>query len=395
MFPDEWGSTVLASGLHENAVAGAAQNGEVTAANPLVDASVAVEPEISTDEAKKLPAGGHTDVYRIFKPSGFGGGGTAKITLLFSPSPLTYRRHGVRKFFESYADRILINVPGVEKTDAIYATVGRKHPWGVGITKTIIDDLFSKVGLGGTPWQIDVMSGYSTGFRGLNGTINNSVNPLNTGSKPGLLDLSKVTMVVYNDAFYIGDEHPPGECTWRALTTLDTATGKNVRVGVYDVTDGTPHKPEHLALHKKLGGVFNTTSGARFAIIDVRSSTEAMFGLMFARMLDAAIKDKYCPANVLPTSLQNLITSIAGIPRGSFRSPIPASFRRFSTSSTELTAWGKANAKDVAAFDTSKRTDVWKTRVLPYNLMGWQPRGIDSMLHDGYIPEFGWELLAG
>lgn len=400
MFPDEWGQRIE-RGLHENLYAGASFNGRVEATNPLFDPTLAIEPDLSPTEMARLAAlvkrtqqNGSAqsppppelplEDYWIFKPPSFGAAENVKVTLLFNPTSGTYSRHGLRKYFDGFADRVLINIPGIEKAWDNARTVGKA--WGNGITATIIDQLFAQVGLGDVPWQVDVVGCYSTGFRGFNATINNFA------SQPALLDLSKVTMAIIYDAFYIGDEHPPSNCTWRAINALNDVTGGVVKVAAYDVTGGgTPKAAIHRKLHADLGNLLDV----RFEMVNLSRLTGAVYGLIFARMLEAAIADGYFTARVLPTPMQNLIAALE--PRGSFASPMAPTFRTPPASKKPFETWARDNAADVAAVTDAMREDLRVSRISSdlYNLMGWGPGRVDSILHDGFIPDFGWELLTG
>lgn len=116
-----------------------------------------------------------------------------KISVLFCVGT-EYNRHGLRSFFEPRTDRVLITVPGIEAD----ASTGNRA-WGIGITSDMINQLFFAAS---TPsiankWVVDIIAGYSTGYRGVNGTINNA-----------LLPISSISRVIFYDALYFGDEPP-------------------------------------------------------------------------------------------------------------------------------------------------------------------------------------------
>jgi len=198
--------------------------------NPLLEPSIAATLELTDAEIKKLDQGGkHLDEYKIFVPPSFGGG-PAKISLLFAVGT-EMGRHGLRTFFDGLADRILIAIPGIEVNwGFVKKSVGRA--WGVGIDKSIIDDLLGAAGVSSVSWRVDVLACYSTGYRGLNGTINNFAR------KTGTLDLTHVSTLAVYDALYRGDQPSPGANTERALAALETATASAVSVAVYEVTTG-------------------------------------------------------------------------------------------------------------------------------------------------------------
>jgi hypothetical protein len=114
----------------------------------------------------------------------------AKVTLLFCVGA-EINRHGLRSFFADSPDRVLITVPGVE----VDTTRGLLKPWGVGITTEQIRQLLADAGVPNMEPEVRIIACYSTGYRGLNGTINNS-----------LIPLDKVERIIFYDALYRGDE---------------------------------------------------------------------------------------------------------------------------------------------------------------------------------------------
>ena len=116
---------------------------------------------------------------------------TAKVAVFFGvgPEPNLF---GLRSFFSPTITPVLVGVPGFESgwTDVPKA-------WGVGISKAIIRQLLDDAGFTGVKFQVEVMAGYSTGYRGLNLTTINK-----------LVDLAPMKRFVYLDAFYLHDDHP-------------------------------------------------------------------------------------------------------------------------------------------------------------------------------------------
>jgi hypothetical protein len=168
-----------------------------------------------------------------------------KVSVLFCVGT-EYNRHGLRTFFAGLTDRVLITVPGIE---AVPAT--GNLAWGIGITPDMINQLFVAAGTPSiTNWVVDTIAGYSTGYRGVNGTVNNA-----------LLELSSVRRMIFYDALYWGDEPPlpPGVSapqtppnvspppatsarnTWRMLAAV-RAANPAVDLVTYEVTEpgGTP-----------------------------------------------------------------------------------------------------------------------------------------------------------
>jgi len=116
---------------------------------------------------------------------------TARVAVFFGvgPEPNLF---GLRSYFSPTVTPVLVGVPGVESG---WDDVGKA--WGIGISTTIIRQLLDDAGLTGLPFQVEVMAGYSTGYRGLNLTAINK-----------LVDLAHLARFVYLDAFYWHDDHP-------------------------------------------------------------------------------------------------------------------------------------------------------------------------------------------
>lgn len=388
-FPDEWGSTVLSTALHQNKYATVGKTAELQRRNPLTDPSIASTSELTAAELQKIDqyvSGTYLNSYKIFVPPGFGGG-SAKISLLFAVGT-EMMRHGLRKFFDGFSDRILVVISGIIEGAWKMVQDTVKHAWGVGITTNIINDLLAAAGVSGVSWEVDVVACYSTGYRGLNGTINNFA------TQPGKLDLTHVSMVVVYDALYRGDAPLPGNNTQRALGALESVTSSRVSVAVYEVTmAGTPRENSDTVVSQSW---LQKTFGSRYALINLKKHGIALSGLIYARMFDAAVKDGYLAANTLPSQLQNLMSALP--PRSQVCSPMPASFRRLPGGADfmKLTDWEAAHDADLKALVGQQ--EVLRQGVISngrFLLMGWGPPAVGEIYHDGFIPEFGWELLAG
>jgi hypothetical protein len=127
-------------------------------------------------------------------------------------------------------DKALVLVSGRE--GGLAGAVG--HAWGGGITAAIIRKLFDRIGLTGVEFVVDVLAAFSTGYRGMIGTINNYATDTAT------LDLTHVRRVVVFDALYRGDEPAPGGNYKKALAAIDSATGNQVELIIYDLTQVEP-----------------------------------------------------------------------------------------------------------------------------------------------------------
>lgn len=387
-FPDCWGASLTSNGLHIDNFGTIGANATVPVPNPLLDPSVAKTLELTKGEIASLTAGS-TERERKGSYSLYAGPGLsspAKVTVLFAVGSEIIR-HGLRVFFSSFPNRALVIVPGIEAASTLGATVGRG--WGIGVTKAIIDELFASAGLAGTSWTIDVIAGYSTGYRGIIGTINNfGVSP------PTALDLTNVKNVILFDALYRGDKPAPGGNMLRALTTMNTLTGKTARLIVYEVTEGgTPRAAGDTRVPQAtLAALYS----GRYQLNNLKTQGTNLQALIYARMFDAAVKDGYFPASALPTPLQNLMKVLPR--RGLAASTLPmAPFRLFSPGgAVDLKTWGKTNATDIAAFSSS--AEPLRAAVIAnpaFNLMGWGVPSVGDVMHDGFIPEFGWEWLLG
>jgi hypothetical protein len=116
---------------------------------------------------------------------------TAKVAVFFGvgPEPNLF---GLRAYFSPTITPVLVGVSGFESG---WPDVPKA--WGVGISTAVIRRLLDDAGLTGLPFQVEVMAGYSTGYRGLNLTAINK-----------LVDLTHLKRFVYFDAFYWHDDHP-------------------------------------------------------------------------------------------------------------------------------------------------------------------------------------------
>jgi hypothetical protein len=382
-FPDEWGPTKTARRLHVNLFETQGKNGRITATNPLLDSSVATVTELTQSELTKLTTAGHDtkELYRIFVPAS--ASPPFDVTVLFAVGTEIVR-HGLRRFFDLFAKQVLVCVPGIEGGWSNAQSVGRA--WGVGITKRIIDDLLASAGFSGAAFTVKVLAAYSTGYRGIAGTINN-------WAGTPTLDLSSVRNVILYDALYRCDEPAPGKGTERALTKIDSVTSNKVRVVVYEVTSGgTPRNGDTRVPQAWLGKTFS----GRYGLTNLKPHSAGLFALIYARIFDAAVKDGYLALASLPTSLQNLIAVLPK--RGDVASALPpAPFRQLvSNSAVALADWAKQNATDVAA--VQKDLDRLRSKVIAdgrFQLMGWRPPAVGEILHDGFIQEFAWEFLLG
>jgi hypothetical protein len=223
------------SQIYENAIA---LSGQQDFPNPLIDASLALpEKPVSKkpvfadeDDQKKFDA---ISKYRIFVPTrlsddfnsfwSFAEKPKAKISLFFGVE-LEINSFGLRKFFDNTSS-VLITIP------SIYAARG------IGITTQMIRQLLDASGLKGIDFSVEVMAGYSGGYRGLNGTIINNI-----------VELKNLKRLIYLDAFYNHDDTPLPKSSHpfykkNTLWAIETALSKspNAELFIYGYTmSGTP-----------------------------------------------------------------------------------------------------------------------------------------------------------
>jgi hypothetical protein len=280
----------------------------------------------------------------------------AKVSLLFGVGP-EVNLLGLGHFFETSPDRVLIVVSGREA-----GWISPAAAWAIGITSQQIDALFTATHLAKQKWQVEIIAGYSTGYRGVNGTINNKLVPL-----------GELKTVILYDALYDGSEPSPGGNTQLMLKSL--AAG--VKVVVYDVTaPGTPHP-------------FEVKLPADAITVDLKTNRHSFYALVLARVLEKGVKDKYVKPAEVPPAIQNLINSVLPA-RGTLASS--AAKKAVATAGT-LDEWAALHP-DVATAGSDPVVNKAYAIIRDRLLMNWAMGAAGGMLHAGVIPEFGWEFLA-
>ncbi|HEX8110671.1 MAG TPA: hypothetical protein VF516_23225 [Kofleriaceae bacterium] len=336
--------------------------------NPLQDGSIALQLE---------PGGSiFTGQYTIFRPAGLDIGSTATEEIpvaLFGGPGAELNRHGLRAAFDRNGKAVLVTLPGRESSP---------H-FGYGITQAQLVALFRAVGLLGVP-RIRVLAGFSTGYRALNGIINNTKSKRTTapagtptGVNPGTgLDLTGVRKVIYFDAFYRGDEPAPGKNTERALKAIHAETGGSARLVIYEVTGGGTPSP--LAA--------TPPAGMPLTHINVKPSIEKFTALTLCRVIDMAIKDGYTdPAGVTKVGGKPVLDLLPKLPTRGTVGSAPGS------GTTDVTSWcTAAEARAAAAVGPKLITGL----IQPNKLVGWAPPNIAEFQHDAHLFEFSWEHLV-
>jgi len=319
---------------------------------------------------------------------------TVKLSILFgSPGPVM-NRHGLRHYFEGFKDRIFINTEGTEDDPR----------FGIGITLDMIDDLVAKAtgkAKGTVKVALDVLAAYSTGFRGMNGSI------LNIFNDP---ELKPVRKLIYYDCLYAHDKPAPGKNTLRTMERL-LALNPQLKIIIYELTGnvtassggvagGTPTKPDgsywtdfpkspNANPLSKTNTVttLNKIKGAPFA---------AFFTLATARLIDNAIKTGYFD--------EAFIRKKFGKGGNALMDAIKADLKSRGTyaSNQSLTPPGKtwfgqwtsaANVQAIAAVADTIRAQIISDA--KFKLLGWQPPDLGDMSHDSHMQEFAWEHMTG
>lgn len=304
----------------------------------------------------------------------------ARVSLFFGVGP-EFNFFGLRSYFSASDDCVLITVPGVE---AQWKGYGKA--WGIGITTQMIKDLLAAAGLPAIGFTVEVMAGYSTGYRGMNLTIINA-----------LVNLSALKRVVYFDAFFNHDDFPqppPAHAYHKRLTiwAVDTAVAAstNVVIAIYAYTHpgGVPRKAggsdpagplqaltkAHPANIRFLDFAF--THGGKPAIADTLEK------ICHARLVQAAlgdyIEDKDVSADVLA-----LVRALPA--RGSLGVLARSGF-------TDLYAWvlAKPQSDALAAFSVTRAFSLITTHKL---LGDWTTSDRFEFRHRDFIQEIGKESL--
>jgi len=348
--------------------------------DPRVDSTL-VQPELIPKSRAVLPG----ESYWLFVPDAFEKAvkealakkqppPTARVSVLFGVG-LEVNRHGLRSFFADTDDRILIEVGGVE---SVPEATG---PWGMGITDGMVKNLLYEALGSNVTAEVEILAAYSTGYRGLNGTINNS-----------LLNLTNVKKMIFFDCLYRGDgpkppkgavmppkRHPGAPAssafnTWRAIHAVTTAS-PSCQVVVYDVTPGgTPTFSD--------GARMVDIPGATF--IKLKPLNVVLKAIILARLMDNGIKDGYFDAARVPAGIRGLIPLLPK--RGTLSSGSSAK-----TPGT-IGHWAAENAAKISRSVSGFAGAMKLART--HRLMGWATPDTEFG-HDGFLPEFGWEHLAG
>ncbi len=370
--------------------------------NPLSDPAIATT-LLETNQNLATPAEFTKERhYSIYVPSQFatafanaptGNKPAARIALFFGVGPeiLLFR---LREFFASEVASVLITIPGVES-----GWTGITSAFGYGITTQIIQKLLSDAGLGAVGeigFSVEVMAGYSTGYRGVNQTIINQ-----------LVDLSNLTRLIYLDAWYHHDDHPlaPSSSPYFKKNTLwavDTALGKSssAKLVIYGFTGGhtasgggvprtNPNQANRNAPNppKEPIAPLITKYPSRVSFVDFEYSfnnkppiDDQLERICLARLVQLGTGGPYQQAAV-PAALSSLISALPD--RGSFGTLGLSGF-------TDLYGWVSANNGAISGFDETAAMGMITQFQL---LQTWTTPSLYEMRHRMFVLELGKEPL--
>lgn len=393
-YPDEASTFVTARGLHHNKFAFTGVYKSARLPNPILSHEL-TPAELTAFQGTDWVERG----YEVYVAPGTSAATPVKVTLFFAVGT-ELRRFGLRSLFQQ-PGRVLIRVPGIES-----GWTGKPiaRAWGVGVDEPTVTALLAAAGLAGANWAIDVLAAYSTGYRGLNGTILHS-------AAASTLDLSQVSVVVVYDCLYRGDQPAPGHNTKRALESVDGRTAGKVRVVVYEVTPaGTPRSGSGDTSVSQVW--LNQHFANRYTLINLKPQHRALQALICARFLEAASADGYLKSsagalidrfrNAKDEHIARLVDALP--PRWTTASTNPAVV----AGTTPLQIWASANKADIDKLHASSirksthgtttygndRDYINGDYINRFNLAGWRA-DMGERLHDSFIPEFGHEFLRG
>lgn len=266
----------------------------------------------------------------------------------------------------------------------------------------MIDTLISKAcgkAKNTIPFRLDVLGGYSTGFRGLNCSILNIFNNA---------DILNVRKLIYYDCLYRHDKPAPGQNTFNAMQRL-LSLNPSTKFFIYELTGNATDDPNAV-----FGGTPTKTNGQFWTnfpsspeadptkagnVVTTVSRLKKIFPafstLALARLIDNAIKTGYITEAFVRTkfkaggdALMDAIKSDLK-PRGTYASTTPAPAGK-----TFAGQWTAAkNISAISAVADSVRKEVVSNPLI--KLFGWGPPDLGDMSHDSHMQEFAWEHMAG
>jgi hypothetical protein len=312
---------------------------------------------------------------------------TSKVSLFFGVEP-EMSLFRLREFFADETNSILITIPGVEGGWA-----GIPIPFGYGISTSIIDDLMTEAGLSGISYTVEVMAGYSTGYRGVSLTVINQ-----------LVNLSSLKRLIYLDAWYHYNDHPlmPAASPYfkrNTLFAIDTAMSKSasLQLVIYAFThpggvprsnpgqtdnkiEDPPSEPVATLITKYPGKInfidFEFKFQTRPAIDD------ALEKICLARLIQFGIAASKFSAASVSVGLIGLVNALPV--RGSLGMLGLAGF-------TDIYTWVTGNTAVINAFSIIGAMSL----VTTHNLLNlWTTNSHYEMRHRMFVIELGKEPLV-
>jgi hypothetical protein len=299
---------------------------------------------------------------------------------------------GLRNYFSLTDDCVLINIPGVEED----RSRGIDRAWGIGITSDMIKQLLAAADLKGIEFTVEVIAGYSTGYRGVNLTVINR-----------LVELFDLRRLVYLDAFYQHDDFPLARKGSRqfdsyfkrnTLWAIDTALSARTvnplpEVFVYAYTEGVGRRRDGT-LSGPVEEAIKSGPG-RIHIIELEKERDGVPAIAaqvekicLARLIQGGIDDYFERSSVPPDiiALVDLLpNSLPNNDRGSF-----GTFGR--PGFTNLYQWiTKGPQKMVlSGFSADKAFAI----VTKYKLLGdWTTSNAYNFRHRDFVQEICKECL--
>ena len=366
-------------------------------ANPLNDSSIATKllqtnsPPVATAAVFAAQRDFHIFVPKKlvtdFVNAPAGSKPKARVSLFFGVEPeMTLFR--LAEFFANENNSVLITIPGVE-TGTNWPGVILK--FGFGISTQIINDLMTEAGLPGIDFSVEVMAGYSTGYRGLNQTIINE-----------LVDLSHLTRVNYLDAWFHHDDHPLAASTsiyfkkntsWAIDTVFGKSPSANIVVYAFTNPGGVPRSNPNQSNQN----VPNPPAEPIAPLITKYPNKVQFIDFEFKFNLRPAIADqleKICLARVIQLGIGARIQqSAVSAPLMALINVLPArgSFGTLGLAGyTDLYGWVAAHSSELSASSISQAMAI----IVPNSLLGgWTDASHFEMRHRTFVIELGKEPL--
>lgn len=316
---------------------------------------------------------------------------------------------GLRYFLEKVEDRMLIEIPGEESPRINIGITGLFDPTR-GIYVNQVASFLRASELKDVPYRITTLAAYSTGYGGLNQSVNED-----------LLPLKDVEAIVYFDCLYRADRPPlPAGVAPPRLSATEQNSGPdeydpghagsayNTRRAI-DKVLAANSKAKVVAYAATPGGSPRYLQGGSHYVVDVpllidlRSAaagsavtpTEALFALSITRCLDFAEKEGLVSSSEVPATFKSLRAGL--LPRGEIASSQETlKAKPGFLPQTTLLDWGNLYAAKVKA---AQRDVIAAVKLISDHELIWpggypSPSNPGGVLHAAVLSEFGWEYLV-